>query len=163
MPFWLHFCSTFGLRSLLDTHLYLKRGCSRKPLKTIEKSIFLTPRRLGNRPKIAPRRLQEVTVSLLNFHLFFYRFLLRFGSQNASLWAPCLLPKPLQKIMFKKIKCPKSRPKTTQFRPKTAQDRPKKLQEALRGSQEASKRLPRSSKSTPKRLQKHPRQPRRMP
>ena len=60
-----------------------------------------------------------------------------------TLFAPKIAPKN-----NRKIKCPKSRPKTTQFRPKTAQDRPKKLQEAPRGSQEAPKRLPRSSKST---------------
>ena len=65
----------FGLGSLLDTHLYKKRGCSRKCLN--EKSTFLPPRRLGNRPQIAPRRLQEVTFSLLNLHLFFWSI---FGS-----------------------------------------------------------------------------------
>ena len=59
-PCWPHFCSMFGLRSLLDTHLYQKRRCSRKPLKTNEKSTFLTPRRLGNQAQINPRRLQEV-------------------------------------------------------------------------------------------------------
>ena len=91
------FCSIFGLRSLLDTHLYQKCRCSRKALRTNEKTIFLTPRRIGNRSKIAPRRLQEVTFSLLNLHLFFYSFLFRFGSQNASLWAPFLLPKSFQK------------------------------------------------------------------
>ena len=140
VPFWLHVCSIFGLRSLLDTHLYQKRGFSRNPLKTNEKSIFLTPRRLGNRSKIAPRRLQEVTFSLLNLHLFFW-----------SIFAPFWLPKclPLGTLFAPKIaqknnqrsKCPKSRPKTTQFRPKTSQDRPKRLQEA-------PKRVPRSPKRT---------------
>ena len=140
MPFWLHLCSIFGLRSLLDTHLYQKRGFSRKPLKTNEKSIFLTPKRLGNRPKIAPRRLQEVTFSLLNLHLFFLSIFVLFWLPKCiplgTLFAPKIAPKN-----YKKSKCSKSRPKTTHFRPKTAQDRPKRLQEA-------PKRVLRSPKST---------------
>ena len=49
---------------LNELHNYRK---SHFVLKTIEKSTFLTPRRLEHRSKIAPRRLQEVTFSLLNF------------------------------------------------------------------------------------------------
>ena len=139
-PFWLSFCSMFGLGSLLDTHLYQKRGFSRNPLKTNEKSIFLTPRRLGNRPQIAPRRLQEVTFSLLNLHLFFLSIFAPFGLPKCLLWGTLFAPKIAPKN-HQKSKCPKSRPKTTQFRPKTAQDRPKRLQEA-------PKRVPRSPKST---------------
>ena len=142
MSFWVYVCSMFGLRSLLNTHLYQKRGLSRKALKTNEKSILLTPRRLGNRAKIAPRRLQEVTFSLLNLHLFFLSILAPFWLPKCLplgiLFAPKIAPKN-----HKKSKCPKSRPKTTQFRPKTAQDRPKRLQEA-------PKRVPRSPKSTPR-------------
>ena len=84
----------FGLRSLLNTHLYQKRGLSRKALKTNEKSTFLTPRRLGNRPKIAPRRLQEVTFSLLNLHLDF-----------GLIFAPFWVPKcpPLETLFASKI------------------------------------------------------------
>ena len=48
-----------------------KKRFSRKHLKTNDKSIFLTPRRNGNRAKIDPRRLQEVFFSLLNLHLNF--------------------------------------------------------------------------------------------
>ena len=143
-PFSLPFCSTFGLGSLLDTHLYQKRGCSRKPLKTNEKSTFLTPRRLGNRPKIAPRRLQEVTFSLLNLHLFFLLIFAPFWLPKCLPLGTLFAPKIAQKNN-QKSKCPKSRPKITQFRPKTAQDRPKRLQEA-------SKRAPRSPKSTPRGL-----------
>ena len=143
-PCWPHFCSIFGLRSLLDTHLYQKRGFSRKPLTTNEKSTFLTPRCLGHRPKIAPRRLQEATFSLLNLHLFFWLIFAPFWLPKClplgTLFAPKIAPKNNQKS-----KCPKSRPKTTQFRPKTAQDRPKRLQEA-------PKRVPRSPKSTPRGL-----------
>ena len=44
--FWYLFCSNFGPRSLLDTHLHQKHRCSRKPLKTHEKSLFSNSRRL---------------------------------------------------------------------------------------------------------------------
>jgi len=107
-----------------------------------------------DRPKTVPRRFQDG----LEGYFFALENRVRFGIVLGLILAPFGLPKclPLGTLFApktapknnKKIQCPKSRPKTTQFRPKTAQDRPKKLQEAPRGSQEAPKRLPRSSKST---------------
>ena len=123
MPCWLHFCSIFGLRSLLDTHLYQKRGFSRNPLKTNEKSTFLTPRRLEHRPKIAPRRLQEVIFLLVNFHLDVGLILVPF-------WLPKCLPLGTLlalKIVQKndpKMDCLKGRSKIAPRAPKTPPRRP---------------------------------------
>ena len=106
-----------------------------------------------NRPKMTPRG----DFSALKFvPRFLIDFLLRFASQNASLWAPFLLPKSFQKII-KKIRCFKSRPRPLQFRPKTTQDRPKRLQEAAKRPQEAAKRLPRCPMMPPRRFQEAPR------
>ena len=74
-----------GVKTALETIFFEKSEISRKPLKTNEKSTFLTPRRLEHRPKIAPRRLQEVICWLLNLHL---DFVLIF----APFWLPKCLP-----------------------------------------------------------------------
>ena len=144
MPFRLHFCSIFGLGSLLNTHLDQKRGFSRKPLKTNEKSIFLTPRRIGNQPEIAPRRLQEVTFSLLNLHLFFLSIYSPFGLPKCLPLDTLFAPKIVSKN-HKKNQVPQKSPQDHTISP---QDGPRSPQEAPRGSQEPPKRLPRSSKST---------------
>jgi hypothetical protein len=142
-PFSLPFCSIFGLRSLLDTHLYQKRGRSRKPLKTNEKSTFLTSIRLGNRPQIAPRRLQEVICSLLNLHL-------DLGSIFAPFWLPKCLPlgtlfaPKIDPKNHQKSKCPKVGPRPPNFAPRSSQEAPRDSQES-----------PKKPKKHPKRLQKH--------
>ena len=155
MPCWLPFCSIFGLRSLLDTHLYQKRGFSRKALKTNEKSIFLTPRRSGNRANFDPRRLQEVISSLLNLHLdfgsIFAPFCLPKCLPLGTLFAPKIHPKKLIKI-----KVPRKWPKTT---PISSQDGQRSPQEAPRGSQES----PKKPKKPPKRPQNHQKESLRTP
>ena len=152
VPFWLPFCSMFGSESLLHTNLHQKCRCSRNRLKTIEKSICLTPRRLGNRPQIAPRRLQEVTFSLLNLHLFCWSTVAPFWLPKClplgTFFAPQIAPKNNQKL-----KCSKSRPKTTQFRLKTAQDRPKRPQESPNRAPRSPKSTLRGFKNTPKSLE----------
>ena len=154
MPCWLHFCSMFGLRSLLDTHLYQTRGCSRKALKTHEKSTFLTPTRSGNRANFDPRRLQEVIISLLNLHLDFGSIFAPFCLPKRLPLGTLLLPKSFQTI-DKNLKCPKSCPKSPQFRPKTAQDRPKRLQEAPKRVPRAPKSFQRATQEAPKKHQEH--------
>ena len=79
-------------------------------------------------PKIGPRRLQDglETIlkrifSLLNIDfdlkLFWDRFWLHLGSQNASLWGPFLLPKSTKKII-KNPSAPNVAPRSPNFAPR---------------------------------------------
>ena len=130
MPFWLHFCSQIALghSSLSKTLMFTKT------LKTNEKSTFLTPRRLGNRPKIAPRRLQEVTFSLLDLHLLLIYFCSVLAPQMPPFGHPFCIQNRFKKYIKNQV--PKKSPQDHTI---SLQDGPRSLQEAPRGSQESQK------------------------
>ena len=60
-----------GPKTALETIFFAKSEFSRKPLKTNEKSTFLSPRGDPKRPKIVPRSFQDDLISLF----FSFRFL----------------------------------------------------------------------------------------
>ena len=67
-----------------------KSEFSRKPLKTNEKSIKMTPRAVTKRPKIVPKRcqddLEEVFFSLRFLHRFLVVFWIDFGVILGGFW-----------------------------------------------------------------------------
>ena len=110
-------------------------------------------------PKIGPRRLQDgpKTVlksifSLLNidfdFELFWDRFWLHFGSQNASLWAPFWRSKSIKKTIRNRT-ASKVAPRSPQERPRPSQDAPRSPPESSRTPQEASRTPPGCPKKLP--------------
>ena len=122
----------------------------------------MTPRRIGNRAKIDPRRLQEVIFSLLNLHL-------NFGSIFDPYWLPKCLP--LGPLFAPKIdpqiqEASKTLPRRPKRPPRGSQVTPKRSQEAAKRPQEAPKRLPRGPrrqlrgpKKHPSGTQEHPKKP----
>ena len=132
-----------------------------KSFKNQRKNIIFDPKTPWKSSQNGTKTTPRGDFLLLNLHIFFDRFLLRFGYQNASLWAPFLLPKSLQKII--KNHLPQKSPQDHTISP---QDGPRSPQEAPRGSKRpprASKETPKKLKKHPKRLQKHPQKLRRMP
>ena len=139
--YWSLFCSNFAPRLLLDTHLYQKYRCSRNPLKTNEKSMFLTSRRL---------RIYQLFDHFWYqwTHFFGHPFWHRFGFYLGSILAPfglLLAPQNRYKIGFG------NQVAVTNF-PRPSQEVPRPLQGPPRWPQEASETLPRPPKRTPRGL-----------
>ena len=103
-------------------------------------------------PQIGPRRLQDVSKTVLkgifsllkidfDFESFWDRFWLHFGSQNASLWAPFWRSKSIKKTIRNRT-ASKVAPRSPQERPRPSQDAPRTLPESPRTPQEASQTPP---------------------
>ena len=99
-------------------------------------------------PKIGPRRLQDVSKTVLkgicsllqiafDFESFSDRFWLHFGSQNASLLAPFWRSKSIKKSIRNRTAL-KVAPRSPQERPRPSQDAPRTPPESPRTPQEAS-------------------------
>ena len=82
----------FGPRLLLKRVVLKKMSCSRKHLKTHEKSTKLTPRGDRKWTKIAPRWPQDGLISVLFSFRFLYRFFVvcwfNFGAILGDFWEP---------------------------------------------------------------------------
>ena len=103
-----------------------------------------------NRTKATPR---GDLFALKCAHLLFDRCLLRLGSQNASLWAPFLAPKWLQRII-KNRSAPKVAPRPPNFTPRRPKIVPRGSKRLPREPREAQK-APQEASKTPKRLSKN--------
>jgi hypothetical protein len=73
-----------------------------------------------------------------DFELFWDRFWLHFGSQNASLWAPFWRSKSIKKTIRNRT-ASKVAPRSPQERPRPSQDAPRSPPECPRTPQEASR------------------------
>jgi hypothetical protein len=110
------------------------------------------PRARSRWPKIGPRRLQDVSKTVLkgicsllkidfDFESFWDRFWLHLGSQNASLWAPFWRSKSIKKTIRNRT-ASKVAPRSPQERPRPSQDAPRTPPESPRTPQEASRTPP---------------------
>ena len=147
-----------ALKTALEAICVQKSVCSRKALKTNEKSMRMNPRAVPKRPKILPRWPQDGLEEVFSSHLFLASILVRFGIRF-RLYLGAQIGHFGDRFLDDFCMSFQDRPKSAQERPKSRQEPPKSFPRAPKSGPRAAKSLPRASQERPRAAQERPREP----